>query len=180
MGRIGKVVVAAVAGLAAASMAASPAWAANDANSVAAKKCARSAGLASGIAWDHSDPLYMKVNPAVTWQNCRGAIRKVTLELRVMSPQGGLYDNATYTLTPDLDHQANGRQTYSTSLFVYGTGEVGDSTGSGNLQSCTKKVSGYASSNAGVTYYTIARAFDRNGKQILQIISPSVVCDQNG
>lgn len=184
MNRLGKAVAMTVAGLAAVSIAASPAWAAEDASSVAAKKCAKPVGLASGIAWDHSDPLYMKIVPAVTWQNCRGAIREVTLETRVINPQGGLAATGTVSLTPDLAHKANGQQTYSKPMFLNDNGgwyvpRLSDS--SGDFQSCVQRANGKSTTALnGYTFYTVAKAYDRNGQQILQKISPSVVCDQNG
>jgi hypothetical protein len=178
MGSVGIVARAGAVAVAAALLLGAGAVGPADASPTAKKKCAKPAGLASGVSWDHTDPLYMQVIGATTWQNCRGAIRKVVLEMRMMNPQGGLTDGWTQTLTPDLVHKANGQQTYS---YAQGLDDARMFEGQGYMQACGKRTSGYSTTAlTGYTWYTIAKAYDRNGKMILQTISPSVVCDQNG
>lgn len=144
-----------------------------------AAKCAP--GLASGISWDHSDPAYLQAITAVSWQNCKKAIRKVVLEWRSIDGQGGLRTSGRETLTADIVHKPSGKQTYSHAHFVTAGISFSDTKYENSLKSCTQYVDGRTVTlNKGFTFYTVATAYDKHGRKILQKVSPPVACDQNG
>ena len=139
-------------------------------------------GLANGISWDHSDPQYLQQISTVTWQNCKAVIRKVVLEWRSIDAQGGLADSWQRTFTADVVHKASGRQTYSQSFYVpNGYQHMADKV-EFDLKSCTQMANGHDATalSKGVTFYTVATAYDKHGRKVLQRSSPPVSCDQNG
>ena len=141
-------------------------------------------GLATAISWEHSDPAHMGLIPAVQWQNCKGRIRKVVLETRLIDRNGGLLDSETRTYTADVVHKPSGVQFYGQALYNAYT-PIGLSFTSRadeyGFKSCTQFVDGRTTDMwAGVTFYNVARAYDKRGRKILEKISPPVACDQNG
>ena len=176
------IAVAAAAGIAISTLAFAQSA---EAQAPARKRC--TAGLATGIMWDHTDPQYMKLVPTVQWKNCRGAIRQVVMETRMIDKVGGLEDTTTLTFTADVVHLPNGTQAYSNPQYVYGSyyssgsAEFLSSPSGGALKSCTQRADGEQSvAMTGVTFYNVARAYDRSNRVILEKISPPVVCDQPG
>ena len=152
-----------------------------EAQAPARKRCI--AGLATGIMWDHTDPQYMKLVPTVQWKNCRGAIRQVVMETRWIDKTGGLDDTSTVTYTADVVHYPNGTQAYSNPQYLYDgwSYSFSDSPSSSVLKSCTQLAGGSTTTMmTGVTFYNVARAYDRSNRVILEKISPPVVCDQPG
>lgn len=149
------------------------------ASGVAPAKC--TPGIATGIAWDHSDPQYLQLITTVDWKNCGSAIRKVVLETRRLDEQGGLKDTWTHTYTADLAHSSTGTERYNAVSFLGPSGELtGNYKSQYSLMNCSKTAAGKNALMAGITFYNVATAYDKRGRKILQKISPRVACDQNG
>lgn len=157
----------------------------------AAAKCKKPAALAAGIEWNYTDPQFMRQQSNVKWQNCRGAIRTVGIETRMLAPNGGLQDTWTVTFTANTVHYANKTETKSDYMYLQSQryrlalsftdeAEVQQHSGYTPVASCSKFAVGGALDMSGYTFYIVAKAYDRNNRKILELVTPPVACGQNG
>ena len=149
------------------------------------RRCAPA--LSTGLAWDHVDPALMFMTPSVRWKNCRGVIRQVVLDLRRVNFDGGVADAYQRIYIPNLIKKANGRQGFHdrAGLVLTGSantpGAVGFNGAISQFRSSVVLANGDATTAlTGVTFYTLATAYDSRGREVLKKSSPIVACDQNG
>lgn len=154
------------------------------------KRC-KSPALAAGLEWGNPDPLYLQLRTNVRWQNCRGILRKVVVETRWMDYSGALHDSELNTFTPDVTQFRNSSEGKASDIglelpAVLGVEFDGEFVSYGRqgthvLQSCNRDQGGRSRSGLnGDTFYAVVTGYNKAGKQILQLVTPPVVCGQNG
>lgn len=144
-------------------------------------------GLAGGLTWDHSDPAFMKVVTTSAWKNCNKQIRKVVQEYRVLNANGGLDRTEVQTWIPDVVHKPNGKEQKQIAYYpgFFGSTLFWDPDHENSMEdhymTCTQHTNGEAATGlTSRTYYMVIRAYNKSGKKILEKITPTVACDQNG
>ena len=128
----------------------------------------------------------MKIVPTVKWKNCRGLITRVTLEVREIMSNGGIDGSITEEYFPNLVHKRNSTEIKSFSRFLvdatnnnpdsvgFETDEDGDA-----LMTCSQRADGRVPPDiAGVTFYTMAIAYNASNKVIFRKVSPVVACGE--
>lgn len=150
------------------------------AQSPAAQRC--KASLTTGVGWDHVDPAFMFVSPSVRWTNCKGVIRQVVLELRKVNPDGGVGESYRRIYIPNILKKANRTESFRERVgLVTGPQAVQFNGGVTSFRSCTVLNTGDPTQVLnGMTFYTVATAFNSRGREILKASSEQVACDQRG
>ena len=162
---------------------------ASSATESAARKCPKPASIVVTTSWENTDPQYAQFAFEVAMQNCRGAIRKIDVVQRVISPNGGLESEAVWPqVAVDVVRKANGSEDYIGRQYLVSdlmfqkwglsSSKSFYSPMTSTLKSCTQAADGSAVDMTGYTFYVIVKASNKAGTVILEQTTPPMPCGQ--